>query len=503
MKKYREKYCISQKKAVSLRRKTNKTMLKRKNPYDQEILRIALPSIITNITVPLLGIVDVAITGHISNSTVAIGAIAVGGLVFNMVYWLFNFLRMGSSGLTAQAFGRKDGEGQRRVLRMGLTVAAVCGLGILALQRPMEWFAHWVIAPSDDVWALAVQYFRVRVWAAPAVLALFALNGWFVGMQNSRFPLYIAVGQNLINIAVSYVLVFHYGMGVEGVALGTVVAQYAGLIAAWRLSTYLSTKIVDNSSKDSYPPLIVDNLGDIEGSYEQSNVNSCGKLEWKTFFTVNRDIFLRMICLIAVTTAFTSYGSHLGDTLLAVNTLLLQLFILFSYFSDGFALAGEALVGKYAGAESKRESQNATGFSAIPGVVKRLFVWGLGVVALFTATYAIGGMPFLGLLSDEKEVIEASAPYLPWAIAIPICGIAAFMWDGIFIGLTATRQMFYSLLFGAITFFGIYEIGSLLANNKGALDGSTPEMMNHLLWGAFLAYLVVRGLWLTIVYRLR
>lgn len=479
-------------------------MLNRKNPYDQEILHIALPSIITNITVPLLGIVDVAITGHIGNSTVAIGAIAVGGLVFNMVYWLFNFLRMGSSGLTAQAYGRKDGEGQRRVLRMGLSVAAVCGLGILALQRPMEWFAHWVIAPSDDVWALAVQYFRVRVWAAPAVLALFALNGWFVGMQNSRFPLYIAIGQNLINIAVSYILVFHYGMGVEGVALGTVVAQYAGLIAAWRLSTYLSTKIVDNSSEGSYTQGNVDNLGKKEGSYQQPDVDKCGKLEWKTFFTVNRDIFFRMICLIAVTTAFTTYGSHLGDTLLAVNTLLLQLFILFSYFSDGFALAGEALVGKYAGAEGKSLSKpgfkNDKKSSAIPGVVKRLFVWGMGVVVLFTATYAIGGLPFLGLLSDEKEVIEASAPYLLWAIAIPICGISAFLWDGIFIGLTATRQMFYSLFFGAITFFGIYEIGAPLVNNKGVLDDSTPGMMNHLLWGAFLAYLIVRGLWLTVVY---
>ena len=468
----------------------------RHNPYDPEILRIALPSIITNITVPLLGIVDVAITGHIGNSTVAIGSIAVGGLVFNMVYWLFNFLRMGSSGLTAQAYGRGDGEGQRRVLKMGLAVAVVCGLGILTLQRPLEWFAHWIIAPSDEVWALAVQYFRIRVWAAPAVLALFALNGWFVGMQNSRFPLYIAVGQNLVNIAVSYTLVFHYEMGVEGVALGTVVAQYVGLIVAWKLSTYLSTNNVDNVSEGLCQPLNVDNSRGKKLSYQHSGVDNYGKLEWKTFFSVNRDIFFRMICLISVTTAFTSFGSHLGDALLAVNTLLLQLFILFSYFSDGFALAGEALVGKYAGAEGMRGA-------SVSGVVRRLFVWGLGVVALFTVVYAFGGLPFLGLLSDEKEVINASAPYLPWAIGIPVCGIAAFMWDGIFIGLTATRQMFYSLLLGTITFFSIYEIGMLLTNDEGALQDSTPEMMNHWLWGAFLAYLVVRGLWLTIVYARR
>lgn len=446
--------------------------------YDKEILKIALPSIVTNITVPLLGIVDVAITGHIGNSTVAIGAIAVGGLVFNMVYWLFNFLRMGSSGLTAQAYGRGDGAGQKQVLRMGLTVAIVCGLAIFCLQRPLEWFAHWVIKPSDEVWALAVQYFRIRVWAAPAVLMLFALNGWFVGMQNSRFPLYIAVGQNLINIAISFVLVFYYGMGVEGVALGTVIAQYAGLLAAWKLSTYLSTNIVDNSVSRSYERGIVDKPEEKRASYQQ-------------FFTVNRDIFFRMICLIAVTTAFTTYGSHLGDTLLAVNTLLLQLFTLFSYFSDGFALAGEAIVGKYYGASR---------FANIDRVVKRLFVWGAGVVTLFTILYGLGGIPFLRLLSDEEEVLQASAPYLIWAIAIPICGIAAFLWDGIFIGLTATRQMFFSLLLGAIVFFGLYEgISALLMAQSGA-ENVAKETLNHVLWGAFLSYLLVRGAFLSLMY---
>lgn len=446
--------------------------------YDKEILKIALPSIVTNITVPLLGIVDVAITGHIGNSTVAIGAIAVGGLVFNMVYWLFNFLRMGSSGLTAQAYGRGDDEGQRRVLRMGLTVSIVCGLSIFCLQRPLEWFAHWVIEPSDEVWMLAVQYFRIRVWAAPAVLMLFALNGWFVGMQNSRFPLYIAVGQNLINIAVSYVLVFYYGMGVEGVALGTVIAQYAGLLAAWKLSTHLSTKIVDNMVSESYEREIVDKSAEKRASYQQ-------------FFTVNRDIFFRMICLIAVTTAFTTYGSHLGDTLLAVNTLLIQLFTLFSYFSDGFALAGEAIVGKYYGASK---------FSNIDNVVKRLFVWGAGVVILFSAIYALGGVPFLRLLSNEETVIQASAPYLPWAIAIPICSIAAFLWDGIFIGLTATRQMFFSLLLGALVFFGLYEgISALLIGQRDA-ESVPKETLNHVLWGAFLSYLLVRGAFLSLMY---
>ena len=460
--------------------------------YDKEILNIALPSIVTNITVPLLGIVDVAITGHIGNSTVAIGAIAVGGLVFNMVYWLFNFLRMGSSGLTAQAYGRGDGEGQRRVLGMGIKVAVVCGLGIICLQRPLEWIAHWIIAPSDEVWELAVQYFRIRVWAAPAVLMLFTLNGWFIGMQNSRYPLYIAVGQNLINIVVSYALVFHYDMGVQGVAIGTVVAQYLGLLAAIELSTYLSTNIVDNAISEGYEQGNVDKSGENLTSYQQ-------------FFTVNRDIFFRMICLIAVTTAFTSYGSHLGDTLLAVNTLLLQLFTLFSYFSDGFAAAGEAIVGKYYGASLSEElgvrsEEYSAAKKSINEVIKRLFVWGAGVVVLFTAIYSLGGLPFLRLLSDEEEVIQASAPYLPWAIGIPVCGIAAFMWDGVFIGLTATRQMFFSLLVGALAFFGLYEgISTLMMAMNGA-ENVKAGTLNHVLWGAFLAYLVVRGVYLSFAY---
>lgn len=459
--------------------------------YDREILKIALPSIVTNITVPLLGIVDVAITGHIGNSTVAIGAIAVGGLVFNMVYWLFNFLRMGSSGLTAQAYGRGDGVGQKRVLSMGVKVAVICGLVIICLQRPLEWFAHWIIAPSDEVWMLAVQYFRIRVWAAPAVLMLFALNGWFVGMQNSRYPLYIAVGQNLINIVVSYTLVFRYDMGVEGVAIGTVVAQYLGLLAAWKLSTYLSTRIVDNSISGSYKHVNVDKSEEKRTSYQQSSVDESGNVAWKTFFTVNKDIFFRMICLIAVTTAFTSYGSHLGDTLLAVNTLLLQLFTLFSYFSDGFALAGEAIVGKYYGASQYKNIDKA---------VKRLFVWGAGVVILFTTIYALGGLPFLRLLSDEEAIIQASAPYLPWAIAIPVCGIAAFMWDGIFIGLTATRQMFFSLLLGAVVFFGLYEAISAVIIAQNGAENESVKTLNHVLWGAFLSYLVVRGAFLSFAY---
>lgn len=443
---------------------------------NREILRIALPSIVTNITVPLLGIVDLAIVGHLNNEA-AIGAIAVGGLIFNMVYWLFNFLRMGSSGLTAQAYGRRDLVSIRKVLRMGLTVSLLCGIVIFAIQRPMEWLSYFIIAPTEQVWDLALQYFRVRIWAAPAVLALFAMNGWLVGNQNSRYPLYIAVGQNLLNIIASYLLVFHAGLGVKGVALGTVIAEYTGVTTAFcwcrhqmKLSTKLFTKNVD---KPAF------------GGFEQGNVDKSRDyaLSYQQFFTVNRDIFFRMICLIAVTTAFTAFGARMGDTLLAVNALLMQFFTLFSYFSDGFALAGEALVGKYFGIA---QTEGGIGLVRVNEVVKRLFYWGGGVLLLFTLLYILSGKGIIGLLTDDTLVVEAALPYLPWAAAIPLCGMAAFFWDGIYIGATATREMFRSLLIGTICFFvARYALGHLLADANDAL------------WISFLLYLLIRGAYLT------
>lgn len=443
---------------------------------NKEILRIAIPGIITNVTVPLLGIVDLAIVGHMSSSplygevdaTAAIGAVSVGGLIFNMVYWLFNFLRLGSSGLTAQAFGRKDGSGERQVLRMGLQMAVVCGVGIFALQRPLEWVAHFVIAPTDQVWQMALSYFRIRIWAAPAVLSLFAMNGWFIGMQNSRFPMYIAIGQNVLNIALSAFLVFSRGMGVEGVALGTVASQYAGLAAAFVFHRLVG--LHDAKEAETAP-------------------SARTAVTWRSFLSVNRDIFLRMICLIAVTTSFTSFGARQGDLMLAVNTMLIQLFLLFSYFSDAFSLAGEALVGKYYGMEQKAgqaglEVRRREAHSALRLCVGRLFAWAGIVTVLFTIAYFLGGDLILEVLTDDADVIEAAGPYLPWCLAIPVAGIAAFMWDGVFIGITATRQMLYTLAVAAFVFFALWF-------------APLPLSDNHHLWFSFIAYLGTRSLFQT------
>ena len=383
-----------------------------------------------------------------------------------MVYWIFNFLRFGTSGLTAQAFGRKDTAGIRNVFRMAITVAVACGATVFVLQRPIEMVSGWLIAPSDEVWNLAVSYFRIRIWAAPAVIMLFAMNGWFVGMQNSRIPMYIAIGQNIINIIGSYLLVFHFDMGIEGVALGTVISQYVGLAAAFVLWHLKYNDIFRQKSTEK------------------------GDVTYSQFFTVNRDMFFRMIFMLAVTCSFTAIGAREGDTLLAVNTLLMQLFILFSYFSDGFALAGEALIGKYIGALDQNKMYRC---------VRLLFAWAIGGTAVFTLAYLFGCNGILMLLTSDMSVVEASAPYIPWAIAIPITSFAAFAWDGIYIGATASRQMLYTLLCGAVVFFGCYFGGGYIVNHTSLIADPSSLIDNHILWMSFIAYLAARSIAQTVM----
>ena len=277
------------------------------SPTNQRILHIAIPSIISNITVPLLGLVDVTIVGHLGSASY-IGAIAVGGMLFNMIYWIFGFLRMGTSGLTAQAYGAHDLPEVTRTLLRSLGIGIALSLALLMLQYPIRTIAFHLIDASPEVRNLASLYFHICIWGAPATLGLYGFTGWFIGMQNSRFPMYIALTQNVMNIIASLFFVFACDMKVAGVALGTLIAQYAGLFMAYAL--WLRC----------YRPL---------RKY----------IEWKhvftheamsRFFQVNRDIFLRTLCLVAVTVFFTSTGAAYGDVTLAVNTLLMQLFTLFS-----------------------------------------------------------------------------------------------------------------------------------------------------------------------------
>ena len=442
---------------------------------DRQILDIAIPSIVSNITVPLLGLVDVAITGHLGAASY-IGAIALGGMLFNVIYWIFAFLRMGTSGLTSQSLGRSDTENIIRMLARSLAIAFAIAVALILLQVPLRELGLLIMQPTEEVRRLTVTYYNICIWGAPATLGLFALNGWFIGMQNSKIPMAIAITQNIVNILVSLILVFGIGMRVEGVASGTLIAQWCGFLMGcllcWR--KYFGKKPIAPKLQPITYYLSPSTL-----NLQPSTLNpQPSPITYRQFFSINRDIFLRTICMVCVMMFFTSAGSWQGEVVLAVNTLLMQLFILVSYIMDGFANAGEALSGKFYGA-----GDNAS----LKQTVSRLFFWGMVTTVAFTVVYVIGGNQFLGLLTNESSVVEASTTYVWWAYLIPLCSVAAFMWDGIFIGLTASRQMLQSMFAAAVTFFIVYYT-------------TIGPLGNHGLWLAFLCYMIVRSVVQTLLY---
>lgn len=425
---------------------------------DKDILQIAVPSIVSNVTVPLLGLVDTAITGHLG-AAAYIAAIAVGTSIFSLCYWVFSFLRMGTGGLTAQAFGRNSWSGCKECLRKAMTIAMVTGLGIIALQSFIVEGAMLLMDTTPEVEHWARVYFSVLVWGAPANLGLSAMNGWFIGMQDAKSPMAIAVGQNVLNIVASTALVFGLGWKVEGVATGTLIAQWAGFAAACifvmqhlRHNHQANETTVANEALASDSP----------------NTLPHYSLSWGKFFKVNKDIFLRTVCLVAVMFSFTAFGARQGETTLAVNALLMQLFLLVSYIMDGFAYAGEALGGKLLGAMDREGFEQLT---------KRLFVWGAGGAVLFCIFFCIAGNALVALLTDNTEVRTAATQYL-WATRlIPIISLGAFIYDGLFIGTTSTKEMLVSIAVATAAYFLV----ALLSNG------------NHLLWMAFLVYLGLRG----------
>jgi len=422
--------------------------------HSSEIRAIALPAIVSNITTPILGLVDVAITGHIG-AAVYIGAIALGGTVFNIIYWLFNFLRMGTSGLTAQAFGAGDRKAVTLMLWRSLTVALFVGLVLLCLGSPCGKYVLAFMDADDATLALASHYFSICICGAPAVMITYALTGWFIGMQNSKAPMWIAIATNIVNIALSTLLVFGFDLKIEGVAAGTTAAQWFGAI----LGLILVFR--------KYKPGIA------------SVSEILRKERLLDFFRINTDIFFRTACLVAVTLWFTHAGARQGVDILAANALLLQFFMLFSFFMDGFAFAGEALAGKYYG---KGDS------ASLQSLVRSLVVIGIIFAAVFATIYAFLGDQFIGILADDQRVVAVAHRYLPWAVAVPVCGFLAFIWDGIFIGLTRTRAMLCSMAIAMLVFFGLYFI-------------FTPLLANDALWLAFCIYLAVRGIAENIFYR--
>ncbi len=429
---------------------------------DKRILQLALPNIITNITVPLLGMVDTAIVGHLSESH--IGAIAIGTQIFNLIYWNFGFLRMGTSGFTAQAYGARRLDEAVRVFIRAITIALAVALTLIALQYPIALLSKAIFNGSSTVINLALTYFFIRIWAAPATLGLYAIKGWFIGMQNSKLPMWIAIFINIVNILCSLVFVIIFKWDIKGVALGTVIAQYSGLLVGLFFVAFHYGKIFKKR---------------LTGTFIHDTLRWN---EMKRFFRVNGDIFLRTVCLAAVFTFITSESGRISDEILAVDALLLQFFTLFSYIMDGFAYAGESLVGRYIGARNR---------STLVATVRRLIGWGLALSLVFTVLYAAFGEQFLRIFSDKENIIAATRPYHFWVLIVPIAGFSAFLFDGVFVGATASRTMRNTMFIATAAFFCIYygirNIADLNALNE-------EYTRNNILWLAFIVYLAARGL---------
>jgi MATE family multidrug resistance protein len=415
---------------------------------NREILRISIPSIVTNITVPLLGMVDVAIVGHIGNASY-IAAIALATMVFNLIYWNFGFLRAGTTGLTAQAYGAGDKEEYLNVLVRGIVIALSVAVLLLLLQYPIALLCKRFIRSSPATIELMLTYFYIRIWAAPATISLYVLKGWFLGMQNASAPMWVATILNLVNIVFSLLFVYVFDAGIAGVAWGSVVAQYSGLLLA--VAIWIRR----------YRHLWHD-------------IRWRAALEFRKmirFFKVNADIFLRSLCLIAVFTFIPYISADRGEEILAANTLLMQLFTLTSYVMDGFAYAGESLVGKYVGARNSE---------LLHKVVRALVWWGVALAVFFTLLFLVGGEQLLRILAKDEVVIGTAMQYMFWTYLLPFTGFAAFIYDGIYIGATASAAMRNVMFVATAVFFALYY--ALVA-----------RWGNHALWFAFIFFLIFRG----------
>lgn len=423
---------------------------------NKSILRLAIPNIISNVTIPLLGLVDLALMGHL-DSDIYIGAVSLGTVIFNFIYWGFNFLRMGTSGLTAQSYGEKNPKENFTILVRALLISTLISLLIIAFQVPIDWISFKLINGSPDVESLAREYFRIRIWAAPATLGLYALNGWFLGMQNAKATMITSIAANVFNIALSFlfVMVLHYN--VAGVAWGTVLAQYLGIVVGIGLFF------------KSYRGLIQ--------HWDWQSVIDTKAL--KKFFKVNSDIFIRTFCIIFVFTFFTSKSASINDHILAVNSLLIQFLLFFSFFIDGFAFAGEALSGRYMGEQSRPSFLKLTRY---------LFYWGGTLALLFSLLYFFGNRAILQIMTNQPELIETAMDFKYWVIVTPLLSFASFIWDGVYIGATASKEMRNTMI--AASMFVFLPTYFLLE----------PIMGNHALWLSMVLFMLSRGVFQTILF---
>lgn len=424
---------------------------------NKSILKLAIPNIISNITIPLLGLVDMILMGHL-DSAIYIGAIALGGTIFSVLYSFFSFLRAGTTGFTAQSYGNNDKTEIIYSLYRSVCIGIPIIILILSLQIPIAKISSLLLDGSNEVKELAITYFYVRIWAAPANILLYCLNGWFVGMQNTKIPMFIAILINVMNIILSFILVIIFEQNVKGVALGTVIAQYSGLC--------LAIVLLIKNYKSYFVKINKEILFNIE--------------KIKRFFRVNRDLMIRSFLLIISIAFFTNQSAKLGNNILAINMILLQSFYIFSYFTDGFAYAGEALVGKFVGSNDKTNLQK---------VVRLLLIWGFAISIPFTILYALFPTDFVKIISDNTEILTEVQPYYIYMIIIPLITFTAFIWDGIYIGATASKAIRNTMIISTIFVF-IPSWYVLM-----------PRFGNHGLWMAFLCFMIARGLAMTLMYK--
>ena len=465
---------------------------------NKEILKLAIPSILANITVPIVGMVDIAVAGHLdTQAATMIGGIAIGTMLFDLLYWNFGFLRVGTGGLTAQAFGRGDRKECARIFTRAVGIAMACAFALIAIQWIFVKAAFLVVDCTPEVQELASRYFFIRIWAAPATLSLMAFKGWFIGMQDSVSPMVTDLIVNGMNVVMSFALSLgvkalnYEGMGFAGIAAGTVVAQYSGLLAAVLLVFF-------KYWKNTISTLTTRDFKDVfKGS------------ETRRFFVMNMDLFVRSLCFIAIYIGFTVISARYGDLLLAVSSIMMKLLMIFSYFTDGFAYAGEAMTGKYIGAKD--------GFM-LRQTVKWTFVWSMGIAVIFMGIYQFAGVPMLRMMTSDPVVVEASREYLPWLLLMPVIGCAAFTWDGIYIGATASKAIRNSMIWAVIGFAAVWLIGIFCLNWLGdpsmVLESATSvtdtpsagytrygRLAMHILMAAYFAHLLARTIYLSVRYR--
>ncbi len=416
---------------------------------NKPILKLAIPNIISNLSVPLLGAVDTALVGHLEH-VYYLGALAVGSVIFNFIFWGFGFLRMGTTGLTAQEYGRRDRKNMMMILARVQFIAMGIGLTILLLQHPIAVFSLWVIESTQEVAEYTRVYFDIRILTAPAVLALYGINGWFLGMQNAKYPMLVTIVLNLLNIVLNVTFIYGFGMHVDGVAYGTLISTYLALILAIflflkRYSHYLS-------------------------HYIQTELIDVGEL--KKYFSVNRDIFIRTLCLIFTFSFFTAVSARQGDLVLAANTILLQFWFIASYGIDGFAYAAESLVGRFTGSKDKRKLRDAVFYN---------LGWGLVLGVAGTLVYTLFGNWILHIFTDNTEVITLAQSVIFWTMIAPLISSICYILDGVFIGATETKPMRNTMLLATgLIFLPAYYIG-------------THFFGVHGLWLAMVLFMLARG----------